>query len=239
MSLSGYCVNILLVPGPVFFCVVFSRVSFHQVPVFSGRRLVRTVSTSPLFVSPCCPLVPEIDFVVSPYSFVARSSLSLLPLCFGVSCPFLFPASLSLLFFLCLLFLSSLLLTPLAADWSGLSGLSLLLSPFPSFCFLLHPQVLCLVFLAADWSGFPAPPSSPPSFSPYLPHPDLLSRRDLRLSMIFLAADSSGYHIAGSPVKQSLLQTRHVLWPQTGPGRCCSPHTHDTPHKTTSRAVMD
>ena len=88
MSLSGYCVNILLVPGPVFFCVVFSRFSFHQVPGFSGRRLVRTVSTSPLFVSPCCPLVPEIDFVVSPYSFVARSSLSLLPLCFGVSCPF-------------------------------------------------------------------------------------------------------------------------------------------------------
>ena len=239
MSLSGYCVNILLVPGPVFFCVVFSRFSFHQVPAFSGRRLVWTVSTSPLFVSPCCPLVPEIDFVVSPYSFVARSSLSLLPLCFGVSCPFLFPASLSLLFFLCLLFLSSLLLTPLAADWSGLSGLSLLLSPFPSFCFLLHPQVLCLVFLAADWSGFPAQPHLLlPSLLTSL-IPDLLSRRDLRLSVIFLAADWSEYHIAGSPVKQSLLQTRHVLWPQTGPGRCCSPHTHGTPHKTTSRAVMD
>ena len=197
MSLSGYCVNILLVPGPVFFCVVFSRFSFLQVPGFSGRRLVRTVSASPLFVSPCCPLVPEIDFAVTPSlfcSFVVRSSLSLLPLCFGVSCPFLFPASLSLLFFLCLSFLSSLLLTPLAADWSGLSGLSLLLSPFPLlFCFLLHPRVLCLVFLAADWSGFPAPPSSPSfllSFTSLIP--DLFSRRDLRLSVIFLAADWSG-----------------------------------------------
>ena len=30
----------------------------------------------------------KIDFVVTPFSFVVRSSLSLLPLCFGVSCPF-------------------------------------------------------------------------------------------------------------------------------------------------------
>ena len=194
MSLSGYCVYFPLVPGPVFFGVVVSRFSFHQVPGFSGRRLVRTVSTSPLLVS----LVAPWSLRSTSLSLPILSSPALLSPCFlcvlASRVPFLFPASLSLLFFLCLLFLSSLLLTPLAADWSGLSGLSLLLSPFPLlFCFLLHPRVLCLVFLAADWSGFPTPPSSPSfllSFTSLIP--DLLSRRDLRLSVIFLAADWSG-----------------------------------------------
>ena len=144
------------------------------------------------------PLVAPWSLRSTSLSLPFLSSSALLSPCFlcvlASRVPFLFPASLSLLFFLCLLFLSSLLLTPLAADWSGLSGLSLLLSPFPLlFCFLLHPRVLCLVFLAADWSGFPAPPSSPSfllSFTSLIP--DLLSRRDLRLSVIFLAADWSG-----------------------------------------------
>ena len=54
----------------------------------------------------------------------------------------------------------------------------------------------------------------------------------------FWPQTGQGYHIAGSLVKQSPPTTKHVLWPQTGPGRCCSPHTHGTPYKTASRAVM-
>ena len=195
MSLSGYCVNIPLVPGPVFFCVVVSRFSFHQVPGFSGRRLVRTVSISPLLVSPCCPLVPEIDFVVSPYSFVARSSLSLLPLCFGVSCPF--PVSR-----LTVSPVLSLLAFPLfpASDSSGrrtgpgCQGSRSSSLPFPFFfasCFTLGccawsfwPQT------GPDFQRHPSSPSFLLSFTSLIP--DLLSRRDLRLSVIFLAADWSG-----------------------------------------------
>ena len=167
MSLSGYCVNIPLVPGPVFFCVVVSRFSFHQVPGFSGRRLVRTVSISPLLVSPCCPLVPEIDFVVSPYSFVARSSLSLLPLCFGVSCPF--PVSR-----LTVSPVLSLLAFPLfpASDSSGrrtgpgCQGSRSSSLPFPSFLLLASPLGVVpglsgrrLVRISS------ATPHLPPSFS--------------------------------------------------------------------------
>ena len=193
MSLSGYCVNILLVLGPVFFCVVVSRFSFHQVPGFSGRRLVRTVSTSPLFVSPCCPLVPEIDFVVSPYSFVARSSLSLLPLCFGVSCPF--PVSR-----LTVSPVLSLLAFPLfpASDSSGrrlvrvVRALAPPVSLFPSFLLLASPSGVVpglsgrrLVRISSATLI-----SLLLSFTSLIP--DLLSRRDLRLSVIFLAADWSG-----------------------------------------------
>ena len=136
----------------------------------------------------------KIDFVVTPFSFVVRSSPSLLPLCFGVSCPF--PVSR-----LTVSPVLSLLAFPLfpASDSSGrrlvrvVRALAPPLSLSLLFCFLLHPRVLCLVFLAADWSGFPAPPSSPSfllSFTSLIP--DLFSRRDLRLSVIFLAADWSG-----------------------------------------------
>ena len=166
MSLSGYCVYFPLVPGPVFFCVVVSRFSFHQVPGFSGRRLVRTVSTSPLLVS----LVDPWSLRSTSLSLPILSSPALLSPCFlcvlASRVPFLFPASLSLLFFLCLLFLSSLLLTPLAADWSGLSGLSLLLSPFPFFF------ASCFTLGCCAWSFWPQTgpdfqrhPHLPPSFS--------------------------------------------------------------------------
>ena len=115
-------------------------------------------------------------------SFVVRFSLSLLPLVFGVSCPF--PSSR-----LTVSPLLSLLVFPLfpASDSSGRRLVRViralappLFLPLLFVCFLLHPRVLCLVFLAADWSGFPAPPSSPSfllSFTSLIP--DLFSRRDL------------------------------------------------------------
>ena len=156
----------------------------------------------------------KIDFVVTPFSFVVRSSLSLLPLCFGVSCPF--PVSR-----LTVSPVLSLLAFPLfpASDSSGrrlvwvVRALAPPLSLSLLFCFLLHPRVLCLVFLAADWSGFPAPPSSPsflPSFTSLIP--DLFSRRDLRLSVIFSGRRLvRGITLLAPQSNNPLLQTRHVL----------------------------
>ena len=171
------------------------------------------------------------------------SSPALLSPCFlcvlASRVPFLFPASLSLLFFLCLLFLSSLLLTPLAAGLVRVvRALAPPLSLSPSFLLLASPLGVVpglsgrrLVRISS------ATPHLPPSLSFTSLIPDLLSRRDLRLSVIFLAADWSGVSHCWPPQSNNpLLQTRHVLWPQTGPGRCCSPHTHGTPHKTTSRS---
>ena len=174
--------------------MVFSRFSFHQVPGFSGRRLVRTVSTSPLFVSPCCPLVPEIDFVVTPYSFVVRSSLSLVPLCSGVSCPF----PVSRLTASPVLSLLSVPLFP-ASDSSGRRLVRVVRALAPPLS--LSPSVLLLASPSGVVPGLSgrrlvrissATLISLLSFSFSSLIPDLFSRRDLRLSVIFLAADWSG-----------------------------------------------
>ena len=164
----------------------------------------------------------------------------MLPLCFGVSCPF--PVSR-----LTVSPVLSLLAFPLfpASDSSGcrlvrvVRALAPPLSLSPSVLLLASPSGV-VVFLAADWSGFPAPPSSPSfllSFTTLIP--DLLSRQDLRLSVIFLAADWSG-------VSHCWLSSQTI--PSSKPGtfsgrrlvRGVAAHhiPLGTPHKTTSRAVM-
>ena len=173
MSLSDYCVNILLVPGPVFFVWFFLVFPFTRYLAFLAADW--SGLSVPLRFS--FPLVAPWSLRSTSLSLPFLSSSALLFPCFlcvlASRVPFLFPASLSLLFFLCLPFLSSLLLTPLAADWSGLSGLLLLLSPFPLLVLLLASPsgVVPGLFLPQTGPYFQRRPHLPPSFSLLPPSP--------------------------------------------------------------------
>ena len=67
--------------------------------------------------------------------------------------------------------------------------------------------------------------------------PVLIALRNISFSVVPLAADWSGVSLCW-PLSFTIppFETKHCLWPQTGPGLCFSPHIHGTPHKTASRA---
>ena len=228
-SLSVHWPNIPLSPVLPRFCVSL-LVLHYLVPGFSGRRLVRTVSTSPLQLFHCCPLVLETLPSSPGHSPIGTEGVTFLAL------P-VFPVSL----------LSSLgaVVLRLFGSLSCFVGASVspfclgLLSPFSCFCPVTGPgclfpfspsglcslfvscplRVLCLVFLAADWSGFPAPPSLPPFFPPALSLPCLACS-----SQHWLQCGTSGRRLVRGITSLVLIPTfppfltKHCLWPQTGPG---------------------
>ena len=166
---------------------------------------------SPLFPWCCCALALRVPFL-----FLVLLCLSSL-----FSCSF------------------PLLLSLLAVYWSGLSVLLLFLSSLLSLCFLypsgvvpgLSGRRLVRISSATLISSFP-------SSGTFL-IPVLIALRNISFSVVPLAADWSGVSLCW-PLSFTIppFETKHCLWPQTGPGLCFSPHIHGTPHKTASRADM-
>ena len=165
---------------------------------------------SPLFPWCCCALALRVPFLF----------LVLLCLSSFFSCSF------------------PLLLSLLAVYWSGLSVLLLFLSSLLSL-FFLYPsgvvpglsgrRLVRRISSATLISSFP-------SSGTFLTV--LIALRDISFSVVPLAADWLGVSLCWPLSFTIPLETKHCLWPQTGPGLCFSPHIHGTPHKTASRADM-
>ena len=199
--------------------------SLRPAPDPPGRPLISTDSTTflaspflslffPLFPSCCCALALRV-----PFFFLALLCLSSF---FSLSFPF-FSASDSS---------GRRLVRVVRALAPPLSlSFSLFLVPFGCCAWSFWPQT------GPDFQRHPHLPLFLPSCTSLIP--GLIARRDLSFSVVPLAADWSGVSLCWLlSFTIPSFKTKHVLWPQTGPGRCLSPQTHGTPHKTASRADM-
>ena len=173
--LLAHCVHRPLVPDPAL--LDFASLHLLQVPDFSGRRLVRTISAYPLPV----PFAPRSRWMTS-LSFLFGSCLRCpfwfsLPIlrCLAACVPPLFPPlCLSSSFFARF---PSFPFDSSGLDWSGFSGLSLsFFSPLCCrlFCFVGLCSLASLVTLGCcAWSFWPQrhplPPPSPLFFNFPLP----------------------------------------------------------------------
>ena len=246
--LLGHCVHRPLVPDPAL--LDFASLHLLQVPGFSGRRLVRTVSVFPL---PVPPLPPgpggrrRCLFSLVLVFVVLFGSLSFF---FGVwrlvSLPLFPPLCLFSSFFARF---PSFPFDSSGLDWSGFSGLSL--SFFPPSAVAFFDLLVCALLPLLSPLGVVSGLSGrrlvrissatlflllPPFFN--FPLPYFVSRWDLSFSVIFLAADWSGVSHCwlSCPYFPPLNQTRSLAADWSGALLLIL--YHGTPHKTTSRAGM-